>query len=168
MAAGPQRASPSSSSSDCFPHSPFAQPTCWHIYVFNKQHDRLKMSARLSTVIQNVTTASRRIREPSGRRRMRREEWAQWAQDALDYLTFCMAHRIMNEINLILAINALVVSKFRQCLVPPSQSAQATLCLSLLTRECCCLSLALTHFALSPCAIMSSGPLDRMRGCVRA
>lgn len=91
---------------------------------------------------------------------MRREEWA---QDALDYLTFCMAHRIMNEINLILAINALVVSKFQQCLVPPSQSSQATLCLSLLTREYCCLS-----HALSPCAIMSSGPLDRMRGCVRA
>lgn len=79
---------------------------------------------------------------------MRREEWAQWAQDALDYLTFCMAHRIMNEINLILAINALVVSKFRQCLVPPSQSAQATLCLSLLTRECCCLSLSLSLTSL--------------------
>lgn len=72
------------------------------------------MSA-LSTVIQNVTTASRRIQQAQNGRLAEhagQPEGAERAQDALDYLTFCMAHRIMNEINLISAINALVVSKF--------------------------------------------------------
>lgn len=72
------------------------QSTCWLIYVFNKQHDRLKMSA-LSTVIQNVTTASRRILQAQRGRQAGwagQSEGAERAQDALDYLTFCMAHRI--------------------------------------------------------------------------
>lgn len=113
-----QRASPASLPLPLpwLPLCPPCQSACWHIYVFNKQHDRLKMSA-LSTVIQNVTTASRRIQRAqkgeAGRGgRAGQPEGAERAQDALDYLTFCMAHRIMNEINLISAINALVVSKF--------------------------------------------------------
>lgn len=125
--AGPQRLPPHPTRSP-LPHFPFpyspCQPACWHIYVFNKQHDRLKMSARRSTVDCHSKCNNCQPQDTRGRQGDCGEwlQCAQWAQDALDYLTFCMAHRIMNEINLISAINALVVSKFRLRFVPPSQS----------------------------------------------